>query len=216
VRSKGTIRASGTLKVSSPLTPHPSPDARTSISLPLTPLPSPDSPTRILGIDPGLRITGFGIIDKNGSRLTYVASGRIRTSATALDRRLKAILDGPAEVIAEHRPAQVTIEKVFVNVNPSSTLLLGQARGTAICAAVMHGLPVAEYTALQVKQAVVGNGHAQKRQVQEMVRRLLRLVGEPGADAADALACAICHAHGGQGLGRLATAGFRMKRGRLV
>jgi crossover junction endodeoxyribonuclease RuvC len=216
VRSKGTIRTSGALKVSSPLPPHPSPDARTRISLPLTPLLSPDSRTRILGIDPGLRITGFGIIDKNGSRLTYVASGRIRTSDTALDRRLKAILDGLAEVIAEHRPAQVTIEKVFVNVNPSSTLLLGQARGTAICAAVMHGLPVAEYTALQVKQAVVGNGHAQKRQVQEMVRRLLRLVGEPGADAADALACAICHAHGGQGLGRLATAGFRMKRGRLV
>ena len=92
------------------------------------------------------------------------------------------------EVIAEYRPAQVVIEKVFVNVNPSSTLLLGQARGTAVCAAVMHGLPVAEYTALQVKQSVVGNGHAQKRQVQEMVRRLLRLTGEPSADAADALA----------------------------
>jgi crossover junction endodeoxyribonuclease RuvC len=171
---------------------------------------------RILGIDPGLRVTGFGVIEKNGGRLTYVASGRIRTPEAALDRRLKTILDGLAEVIAEHRPAQVTIEKVFVNVNPSSTLLLGQARGTAICAAVLHGLPVAEYTALQVKQAVVGNGHAQKRQVQDMVRRLLRLGGDPSADAADALACAICHAHGGQGLGRLATAGFRMKRGRLV
>jgi crossover junction endodeoxyribonuclease RuvC len=178
--------------------------------------PSPDSRTRILGIDPGLRVTGFGVIEKNGGRLTYVTSGRIRTPDSALDRRLKAILDGLGEVIAEHRPAQVTIEKVFVNVNPSSTLLLGQARGTAICAAVLHGLPVAEYTALQVKQAVVGNGHAQKRQVQDMVRRLLRLAGDPSADAADALACAICHAHGGQGLGRLATAGFRMKRGRLV
>ena len=130
--------------------------------------------------------------------------------------RLKAILDGLAEVIAEQRPAQVALEKVFVNVNPSSTLLLGQARGTAICAAVMHGLPVAEYTALQVKQAVVGNGHAQKRQVQDMVRRLLKLAGEPSTDAADALACAICHAHGGQGFGRLATAGYRMKKGRLV
>jgi crossover junction endodeoxyribonuclease RuvC len=171
---------------------------------------------RILGIDPGLRVTGFGVIDKSGGRLTYVTSGRIRTPDSALDRRLKTILDGLAEVIAEHRPAQVTIEKVFVNVNPASTLLLGQARGTAICAAVMHGLPVAEYTALQVKQSVVGNGHAQKRQVQDMVRRLLRLGGDPSADAADALACAICHAHGGQGLGRLATAGFRMKRGRLV
>jgi len=200
VRSKGAIRATGTLKVSSPLTPH----------------PSRNSQVRILGIDPGLRVTGFGVIDKNGGRLTYVTSGRIRTSAAALDRRLKTILDGLTEVIAEHRPAQVTIEKVFVNVNPASTLLLGQARGTAICAAVMHGLPVAEYTALQVKQSVVGNGHAQKRQVQDMVRRLLRLGGDPSADAADALACAICHAHGGQGLGRLATAGFRMKRGRLV
>ncbi len=171
---------------------------------------------RILGIDPGLRVTGFGVVDKNGSRLSYVTSGRIRTPDGDLAPRLKAILDGLAEVIAEQRPAQVAIEKVFVNVNPTSTLLLGQARGTAICAAVMHGLPVAEYTALQVKQAVVGNGHAQKRQVQDMVRRLLKLAGEPSTDAADALACAICHAHGGQGLGRLATAGYRMKKGRLV
>jgi len=161
-------------------------------------------------------VTGFGVIDKNGSKLSYVASGRIRTPDAGLDRRLKAILEGLGEVIAEHQPVQVTIEKVFVNVNPSSTLLLGQARGTAICAAVLHGLPVAEYTALQVKQAVVGNGHAQKRQVQDMVRRLLQLHADPSPDAADALACAICHAHGGQGLGRLATAGFRMKRGRLV
>jgi crossover junction endodeoxyribonuclease RuvC len=161
-------------------------------------------------------VTGFGVIDKNGTKLSYVASGRIRTPDAGLDRRLKAILEGLGEVIAEHQPAQVTIEKVFVNVNPSSTLLLGQARGTAICAAVLHGLPVAEYTALQVKQAVVGNGHAQKRQVQDMVRRLLQLGADPSPDAADALACAICHAHGGQGLGRLATAGFRMKRGRLV
>ena len=161
-------------------------------------------------------MTGFGVIDKNGSKLSYVASGRIRTPDAGLDRRLKAILEGLGEVIAEHQPVQVTIEKVFVNVNPASTLLLGQARGTAICAAVLHGLPVAEYTALQVKQAVVGKGHAQKRQVQDMVRRLLRLGAAPSPDAADALACAICHAHGGQGLGRLATAGFRMKRGRLV
>jgi len=161
-------------------------------------------------------VTGFGVIDKNGTKLSYVASGRIRTPDAGLDRRLKAILEGLGEVIAEHQPVQVTIEKVFVNVNPSSTLLLGQARGTAICAAVLHGLPVAEYTALQVKQAVVGNGHAQKRQVQDMVRRLLQLGADPSPDAADALACAICHAHGGQGLGRLATAGYRMKRGRLV
>ena len=182
----------------------------------LNPQSSQDSRTRILGIDPGLTVTGYGILDKHGNQLSYVASGRIRTPAGDLALRLKTILDGLREVIEEHRPAQIALEKVFVNVNPQSTLLLGQARGTAICAAVLHGLPVAEYTALQVKQAVVGNGHAQKRQVQEMVRRLLRLAGDPTPDAADALACAICHAHGGQGLGRLATAGFRMKRGRLV
>jgi len=168
---------------------------------------------RILGIDPGLRITGFGVLDKSGQKLSYVTSGRIRTPDAGLDRRIKAILDGLGEVITEYRPTLVVVEKVFVNVNPNSTLLLGQARGTAICAAVMHGLPVAEYTALQVKQSVVGNGHAQKRQVQEMVRRLLRLTGAPSPDAADALACAICHAHGGQGYGGLAASG-RRRRGR--
>ena len=136
--------------------------------------------------------------------------------AGELSQRLKAILDGLLDVITSCRPEQVALEKVFVNVNPQSTLLLGQARGTAICAAVIHQLPVSEYTALQVKQAVVGNGHANKEQVQDMVRRLLRLDGNPSPDAADALACAICHAHGGQGLGRLATAGYRVRRGRLV
>jgi crossover junction endodeoxyribonuclease RuvC len=171
---------------------------------------------RILGIDPGLRITGFGVLDRSGPRLAYVTSGCIRTQAGSLSERLKAILDGLGEVISSCRPEQVALEKVFVNVNPQSTLLLGQARGTAICAAVMHGLPVSEYTALQVKQAVVGRGHAGKEQVQEMVRRLLKLAGDPSPDAADALACAICHAHGGQGMGRLATAGYRMRRGRLV
>jgi crossover junction endodeoxyribonuclease RuvC len=172
--------------------------------------------TRILGIDPGLNVTGYGVLDQHGSRLVYVASGRVRAPPGELAARLKAILDGLAEVIGAHRPQQVALEKVFVSVNPRTTLALGQARGAAICAAVMHGLPVAEYTALQVKQAVVGNGHAQKRQVQEMVKRLLGLAGDPSPDAADALACAICHAHGGQGLRRLATAGLRMKRGRLV
>jgi crossover junction endodeoxyribonuclease RuvC len=172
--------------------------------------------TRILGIDPGLRITGFGVLDKAGQTLSYVTSGCIRTPHGELPARLKAILDGLGEVIAQHHPHQIALEKVFVNANPQSTLLLGQARGTAICAAVMHGVPVAEYTALQVKQAVVGRGHAAKEQVQEMVRRLLALSGAPTPDAADALACAICHAHGGQGLGRLATSGFRVHHGRLV
>ena len=171
---------------------------------------------RILGIDPGLRITGFGVIDKTGNALAYITSGCIKTrEGGELPQRLKTILDGLHEVIATHRPGQVAVEKVFVNVNPQSTLLLGQARGAAICAAVGAALPVAEYTALQVKQSVVGNGHAAKEQVQHMVRRLLALPGDPSPDAADALACAICHAHGGQGLGALSTAGLSVRRGRL-
>ena len=173
-------------------------------------------PLRILGIDPGLRITGFGVIEKTGSRLSYVTSGCIKSPGRELPERLKSILESLREVIAAHHPQQVAVEKVFVNANPASTLALGQARGTAICAAVDAGLPVAEYTALQVKQAVVGNGHAKKEQVQEMVKRLLRLSGVPSADAADALACAICHAHGGQGLGVIATSGYRVRGGRLV
>ena len=171
--------------------------------------------TRILGIDPGLQVTGFGIVDKSANRLAYVTSGCVKTRQGDLAGRLKVILDGLGEVIREHQPREVAIEKVFVNVNPNSTLALGQARGTAICAAVLAGLQVAEYTALQIKQSVVGNGHANKEQVQHMVRRLLALAGDPSPDAADALACAICHAHGGS-LGALSTRGYRMKRGRLV
>jgi crossover junction endodeoxyribonuclease RuvC len=170
---------------------------------------------RILGIDPGLRVTGFGVIERSGNRLVYVTSGCVRSGAGELAARLKTILDGLNEVIALHRPGEVAVEKVFVNVNAQSTLALGQARGTAICAAVLAGLPVAEYTALQVKQSVVGRGHAAKEQVQHMVKRLLALPGDPSPDAADALACAICHAHGGA-LGSLSTRGLRMKRGRLV
>ncbi|HEX5539637.1 MAG TPA: crossover junction endodeoxyribonuclease RuvC [Methylophilaceae bacterium] len=177
---------------------------------------------RILGIDPGLRLTGFGVIEAIEGKLTYVASGTIKTTngrgddLEDLPSRIKTIVDGLFEVIGTYQPLQVAVEKVFVNVNPQSTLLLGQARGAAISAAVIRELPVAEYTALQVKQAVVGNGHAAKEQVQEMVKRLLNLPAVPKPDSADALACAICHAHGGQGLGRLATAGFRVRGGRLV
>ncbi|HYR35942.1 MAG TPA: crossover junction endodeoxyribonuclease RuvC [Burkholderiales bacterium] len=170
---------------------------------------------RILGIDPGLQITGFGVIEVRASGLRYITSGCVKSGQGDLATRLKAILDGLKEVIAAHAPVAVAVEKVFVNVNPQSTLALGQARGTAICAAVMAGLPVAEYTALQVKQSVVGNGHAAKEQVQHMVRRLLGLPGEPSADAADALACAICHAHGSR-LGELPLRGLRMRKGRLV
>lgn len=156
------------------------------------------------------------MIDKQGQQLSYVASGCIKTTDGELAQRLKVILNSLGDVIAQHRPQLVAIEKVFVNVNPQSTLLLGQARGTAICAAVSANLPVAEYTALQVKQAVVGNGHAKKEQVQEMVQRLLSLSGIPSPDAADALACAICHAHGGMGMGAQETKGFRVRRGRLI
>lgn len=178
--------------------------------------------SRILGIDPGLRQTGFGVIEKSGENLSYIASGTIKTTAGKgaeiedLPTRLKIILDSLFEVIDTYAPEQAAVEKVFVNVNPQSTLLLGQARGAAISAAVLRQLPVAEYTALQVKQSVVGNGHAAKEQVQEMVKRLLKLPANPSPDSADALACAICHAHGGQGLGRLATAGFRVRGGRLI
>lgn len=171
---------------------------------------------RILGIDPGLATTGYGLIEKDGTRLAYIASGRIRSrDKEPLPRRLSTILAGLAEVISGYGPVEVAVEEVFVNVNPKSTLLLGQARGACISAAVLAQLPVAEYTAMQVKQAVVGNGHAKKEQVQEMVRRLLGLDGVPSPDAADALACAICHAHGGLGLGSIATRGRRVKRGRL-
>jgi crossover junction endodeoxyribonuclease RuvC len=175
------------------------------------------SVVRILGIDPGLGITGYGVIEKDGSRLTYVASGRVRSNdALPLASRLSTILEGLSQVIEGYHPAECAVEKVFVNVNPQSTLLLGQARGAAICAAVLARLPVAEYTALQVKQAVVGLGHARKEQVQEMVKRLLKLPGAPGEDAADALACAICHAHGGMGLGAIPTAGRRVRAGRIA
>ena len=155
------------------------------------------------------------MIEVRASGLRYITSGCVKSGDGDLAVRLKAILEGLREVIAEHGPAQVAVEKVFVNVNPQSTLALGQARGTAICAAVIAGLPVAEYTALQVKQSVVGNGHAAKEQVQHMVRRLLELPGEPSPDAADALACAICHAHGAR-LGEMPLRGLRMRKGRLV
>lgn len=170
---------------------------------------------RILGIDPGLRLTGFGLIEKTGQKLSYVTSGVIKSGEGELATRLGVLFSGLGELIEAHQPDMCAVEIVFVNVNPQSTLLLGQARGAAICAAVHHKLPVAEYTALQIKQAVAGHGKAAKEQVQEMVKRLLNLPATPQADAADALACAICHAHAGQ-LGALSTAGYRVKGGRLV
>jgi len=162
---------------------------------------------RILGIDPGLQTTGFGIVDVDGARLAYVASGTIRTGEAArgdLPARLKIIFDGVREVVQRYGPACASAEIVFVNVNPQSTLLLGQARGAALAALVSVDLPVAEYTALQMKKAIVGHGQARKEQVQEMVKRLLHLPGVPGKDAADALGMAIAHAHAGSSFAALA------------
>lgn len=153
---------------------------------------------RILGIDPGLRTTGFGVVDKEGAQLTYVASGTIDTTHLEtgnLPARLKVLFEGVKEVVQRYEPDESSVEIVFVNVNPQATLLLGQARGACISALVSLDLPVFEYTALQMKQAVVGYGKAEKMQVQEMVKRLLNLPSLPGKDAADALGLAISHAN---------------------
>jgi crossover junction endodeoxyribonuclease RuvC len=175
--------------------------------------------TLILGIDPGSRKTGFGIIQVQGSRHHYIASGVIRLPERALSERLKLIFDGISEIIRLHGPEQVAVEEVFMAKSAGSALKLGQARGAAIVACVNCDLPVAEYTARQIKQAVVGTGAADKEQVQHMVMTLLRLPAPPQEDAADALATAICHAHTRQGLLGLALAGSelkgRMRRGRL-
>jgi crossover junction endodeoxyribonuclease RuvC len=151
----------------------------------------------ILGIDPGLRQTGYGFIQQDTKgHLHYLAAGRIKTPDTAtLPVRLGVIFQDITQLVGHFSPTEAAIEKVFVNVNPQSTLLLGQARGAAISAMVVQQLLVNEYTALQIKQAVVGHGKAAKTQVQHMVQRLLRLPALPQADAADALACAICHAN---------------------
>ncbi len=164
---------------------------------------------RILGIDPGLQRTGFGVIEVDGSRLAYVASGTIGTLEVDrgnLPARLKLIFDGVAEVKRRYSPASASVEIVFVNVNPQSTLLLGQARGAALAALVSDDLPVAEYTALQMKKAIVGHGLATKPQVQQMVMRLLQLAQLPGKDAADALGLAITHAHAARHFAAMAEA----------
>ena len=169
----------------------------------------------ILGIDPGLQRTGFGVIDAQGQRLSYVASGTISTLEAPrgdLPLRLKIIFEGVQEVVQRYRPDCACAEIVFVNVNPQSTLLLGQARGAALAALVSAGLPVAEYTALQMKKAIVGHGLATKPQVQEMVKRLLKLPALPGKDAADALGLAITHAHAGASMAALALASPLQRR----
>jgi len=150
---------------------------------------------RILGIDPGSRITGYGVIDIERGKSRYIASGCIRVRDKALPERLQEIFAGVAEIVATYAPEQMAIEQVFVHRNADSALKLGQARGAAICAATSHDLQVSEHAARAVKQAIVGKGSATKHQVQHMVCVLLGLDSTPQADAADALAVALCHGH---------------------
>jgi crossover junction endodeoxyribonuclease RuvC len=155
---------------------------------------------RVLGIDPGSQRTGFGVVDAAGTRLTYVASGVIRTSHAEFSVRLCEIFRCMQTVVAQYQPQEIAIEKVFVNRNPDSALKLGQARGAAICGTVEAKAMVFEYATRQIKQAVVGSGSAEKSQVQLMMRSLLKLDGPVASDAADALAAAVCHALRGRAM----------------
>lgn len=152
---------------------------------------------RVLGIDPGIAIVGFGFVDKIGSKLVPVQYGCITTEArTAPEERLKQVYDSACELMDRYKPDTVAVEQLFFNRNVTTAFSVGQARGVIILAAAQRGLPIAEYTPMQVKQAIVGYGKAEKRQVQEMVRMFLKLSAIPKPDdVADALAVAICHAH---------------------
>ncbi|WP_107687978.1 crossover junction endodeoxyribonuclease RuvC [Neisseria wadsworthii] len=174
-------------------------------------------PVRILGLDPGSRTTGFGIVDVINRQHIYVASGCIKTIPNdELAGRIGVIVEHLNEIIEVYRPNQAAVEQVFVNVNPAATLMLGQARGAAVAALVMRGLPVYEYTALQVKQAVVGKGKAAKEQVQHMVVQMLGLSGTPQSDAADGLAVALTHALRNHSLaGRIGLRDIQIKGGRF-
>lgn len=155
----------------------------------------------IIGLDPGLRHTGWGIIKQRDNRLSFVAAGRINPPAgLPMAERLKTLAEGIAAVIAEHNPQESAIEETFVNNNMASALKLGQARGVAMLTAAQSGLEVAEYSANRVKQSVTGYGHADKKQIQAMIGMLLPGSGKLAADAADALAIAICHAHHSKGM----------------
>ena len=158
---------------------------------------------RILGIDPGSLQTGYGIIDMDGNRAVHVTHGQVTTQAGELSDKLHQIFRGISTVISEFKPDECAVEKVFMYRNADSALKLGQSRGTAITACAELNLPVFEYTANQVKQATVGKGHAEKAQVQYMVKVLLCLNGIPQADAADALAVALCHGHSRENILRL-------------
>lgn len=155
-----------------------------------------NQPRIILGIDPGLRHTGWGIVAQNGNRLSFLAAGRISPApGLPMELRLLALAEGIAELIIAHRPDEAAIEETFVNKNARSALLLGQARGSAMLALAQNGLTVAEYAANRIKQSVTGHGHADKTQIQAMIGILLPGSGKLAADAADALAVAITHAH---------------------
>ena len=171
--------------------------------------------TKILGIDPGSRITGFGIIETDGLRHRYVTCGCIKVTEDDFALRLQQIFDGIRETIFEFQPDNAAIEQVFMHKNAGSALKLGQARGAAIVATSIHSIPMAEYSARQVKQAVVGYGAAQKEQVQQMIKVLLGLSRVPQADAADALAIAICHANSSFGMSRVGSAARKIRGGRL-
>lgn len=169
----------------------------------------------ILGIDPGSRITGYGVIKQLGGKTDYLGSGCIRMQGDELAPRLKQIFDGVSEIISQFQPTEFAVEQVFMAKNPDSALKLGQARGAAIVAATCANLRVAEYSARQIKQSVVGKGNADKSQVQHMVTYLLKLGATPQADAADALAVALCHCHTNQSLIKLAGQAKKTVRGRL-
>ena len=176
----------------------------------------------ILGIDPGSRITGYGVIKKEGRKLTYLGSGCIKACPTKKSEdnenfsdRLQTIFAGVSELIIQFQPELFAIEQVFMGVNPGGALKLGQARGAAIVAATNNGLPVSEYSARQIKQSVVGTGAADKAQVQHMVKSILKLPGIPQADAADALAVALCHAHSADLLDKMAGKVTKVVRRRL-
>jgi len=162
---------------------------------------------RVLGIDPGSQRTGFGVLDATGTRLTYVASGVIRTSQADFAARLCEIFRCMQTIVSQYQPQEIAIERVFVNRNPDSALKLGQARGAAICGTVEANADIYEYATRQIKQAVVGSGNAEKSQVQMMMRSILKLDGPVGADAADALAAAVCHALRGRVRASLQRAG---------
>jgi crossover junction endodeoxyribonuclease RuvC len=164
--------------------------------------------SRILGIDPGSRITGYGVVETTAQGVRYVASGCIRIPDVDFPQRLKKIFDGVSEVIALYQPEQMAIEQVFMHKNADSALKLGQARGAAICAGMNRDLSVHEYAARQMKQALVGKGNADKQQVQHMVKILLGIQGDMQIDAGDALGIALCHCHYQQTANRLQQAGL--------